>query len=371
MIYRFLTAMCLLLVLSSCAGKSGNDLRVSLGFKSAFETAQTEFHQGLIMESRSRILSIDSSDEDYKQAQTFLKKEIEPARLKLLRYYARKGKSQERKREWAKAEEAYRMAVELSQQPKALLKYKKNMNLKVRQLRFDTLYAQLKKEDTAWLKWKKAYIPPKGLLMGDEAFRLASEDMNQKMKLHEKKRWALAGIYEQKDRPELAWLYADSYLRLMPNHKKAQDLKNAMTTAVPKGFKLLKRKVKKSKKKLRSAKVSKKVVNIPVVYVVDVESLMKKGEWLEAREKALQLRQQGHAQADKLLVDIDTNILVVAEKYYQNGNLAFRTEKIGDAVKFWQQAVDFNPNEQTYVDSLRRGQQIQERLNALKTEDKK
>ena len=351
---RNIVYVMLVLFLSACAGKSGHDLQVSLGLVSAYDAAQTEFHQGLVMEARERLRAIPEDDNDYVQAQTFLKSEVEPARLKLLRYYARKGKAEERKRNWAKAEEAYRMAVELSRQPKALLAYQKNMNLKVRQLRFDTLYAQRKQEDTAWLKWKDAYIPPKGLFGDDEAFRLADEDVNQELKLHIDKTWVLAGIYEKKDVPELAWLYADSYLRMVSDDKKAQDLKNAMATALPKGFKLFK-----SKPEVVKAKTMKPPKN--QVSVEEVKLLMKQGSWLEAKKKALQLRKRGNAEADNLLESIDVNISTMADKAYKDGNLAFRSEKINKAVQFWQRAVDFEPNEQTYVDSLRRGKQIQER----------
>ncbi|HIP07781.1 MAG TPA: hypothetical protein EYG66_07970 [Mariprofundaceae bacterium] len=354
----------LVVFLSACAAKSGNDLRVSLGLVSAYDAAQTEFHQGLVMEARQRLLTIPKEDEDYAKAQVLLKDKVDPARLKLLRYYARKGKAEEKKKNWAKAEEAYRMAAELSRQPKALLTYEKNMSLKVRQLRFDTLYAQQKQEDTAWLKWQNAYTPPKGLFGDDEAFRLANEGVNQELKLHAEKTWSMAGVYEKKDMPELAWLYADAYLRLVSGDKKAQDLKNAMATALPKGFKLPKSKP--VKEKAKTVKVVKQAVSAS-----DVRLLIEQGAWLEAKLKAQKLRKQGHDEADGLLEDIDVNISSLAEKAYQDGNLAFRTEKIDAAVRFWQRAVDLKPNEQTYVDSLRRGKQIQERLGALKTEDKK
>lgn len=363
MVRRFFYVM-LVVSLSACAGKSGHDLQVSLGLVSAYDVAQTEFHQGLVMEARERLRSIAEDNKDYVQSQAFLKDEVEPARLKLLRYYARKGKAEERKRNWAKAEEAYRMAIELSQQPKALITYQKNMNLKVRQLRFDTLYSQQKKEDTAWARWRNAYTPPKGLFGDDAAFRRASEVMEQELKLHSEKTWRLASEYEQKDMPELAWLYADSYLRLISGDKKAQDLKNAMTNALPKGFKLFKSKP--AEAKAKTVKISQKGVS-----VADVKALMGKSEWLAAKKQALKLRKQGNVEADKLLVDIESNISALAERAYQNGNLAFRTEKIDEAVQFWQRAVDLEPTEQTYVDSLRRGKQIQERLGALKTEDEK
>ncbi len=350
-------------MVSGCAGKKGDDLRVSLGLVSAYEAAQKAFHQGLIMASRERLLTINQDDEDYKKAQKFLKQEVEPARLKLLRYYAQKGKTEEKNQNWAKAEEAYRMGAELSQQPQALIAYQKRMTFKVRQVRFNDLYEKKKAEDEAWLKSKQSYVPPKGLYGDDEAFALARVDITKGFDLHSSQTWSLAQTYEKKNMPELAWLYADSYLRLSPADKKAQDLKNAMKTAIPRTFRLPKEKTSVSKTKVT------KVVETPPDSK-QVKALMKQGKWLEAKFEVLKLRKEGNQEADKLLEDIDKNIAELAEDAYQKGNLAFRSEKINDAVRFWQRAVGFKPNEQTYVDSLRRGKQIQERLGALKTEDK-
>ncbi len=362
--YRFMICTLCLFIVSGCAGKVGDDFRVSLGLVSAYETAQKAFHQGQIMQARERLLTIKGDDKDYAKAQTFLKKDVEPARLKLLRYYARKGKAEEEQGNWAKAEEAYAMAAELSQQPKALKRYQKNMNLKVRQLRFDSLYQQRKKEDEAWLDWQDAYIPPRGLKGDDDFFADAREDVDQAVDQRIEAAWKRAEMYRDEDKPEMAWLYADAYLRLYPGDKKAQDLKNAMATALPKGFKLAK-----DKKAVATIKVT-KPVKVEATST-RVKMLMKQGKWIEAKKEALNLRKQGNPDADKLLADIDSKIASLAENAYQKGNLAFRSERIDQAVSFWQQAVDLKPKEQTYIDSLRRGKQIQERLNALKTTGEK
>jgi tetratricopeptide (TPR) repeat protein len=283
----------------------------------------------------------------------------------LLRYYAQKGKAEEKKGNWAKAEEAYAMAAELSQQPKALIAYKKNMNLKVRQLRFDSIYQQRKKEDEAWIAWQDSgYIPPKGLSGDDAVFANAREDMDQEVDDRIATTWKRAQRYRDNDMPEMAWLYADSYLRLYPGDKKAQDLKNAMATALPKGFILPKDEASVAEGKRTKA------VKTEVTPAL-VKGLMKQGKWIQAKKEALNLRKSGDESADKLLAEIDAKISSLAEDAYQKGNIAFRSENIDAAVKFWQQAVDLKPNEQTYVDSLRRGKQIQERLQALKKEAEK
>ena len=363
MMYRLVMILIITALLSGCAGKTGNDLRISFGFVSAFDVAKTEFHQGLFLESRKRLLSIQKDDKDYPEAQAFFKRTVEPARLKLLRYYVRKAKAEEKRGEWAKAEEDYHMATELSQQPKALLTYQKNMNLKARQLRLDSLYAIRKKEDLVWLDWKKGYTPPIGLLGNDIVFLEASTNLKKLTEERLLQTKKLFKKHEFDDEPELAWLYADSYLRLSPGDKKAQNLKNAMATAVPQGFTLPK-----EGKKVEAVKVVKATEE--KVSSRQVTKLMAQKKWLQAKEKALELRRQGDRKADKLLKKIITKISEMAEVTYRKGNIAFRTEDIDSAVSFWQKAVDLKPNEQTYVDSLRRGKQIQERLKALKAEEK-
>ncbi len=360
---RLLAYMMLLFLLTACAGNRVSDLSISLGLTSEYKVAQTAFHQGLIMDARKHLLRIKESDKDYAAAQRFLKEKVEPARLKLLRYYARKGKAEEKKRHWAKAEEAYRMAAELSQQPKALLAYQKKMNLKVRQLRLNRLYQQRQQEDKAWLAWQRAYTPPKGLFVDDAAFAHARKYVRQEFETHMDHTWSLAQYYAQQDQPELAWLYADAFLRLSPGDKKAQDLKNAMKNAVPHGFVFPTEQRPKPKRK--TIKLAKQTVQAK-----DVEALMQQGKWVEAKQKALMLRETDATAADPLLHDIQAQIAVIAESAYQAGNIAFREENIDDAVKHWQQAVRLKPDEQTYVDSLRRGKQIQERLKALKAEEK-
>jgi len=363
---RFAFLMTLTIALSGCAGKSSiNDFRVSLGFVSAYEAAVDEFKQGQVIEARTRLKTIKKGHSDYKNAQTFLTSKVEPARLKLLRYYAKKGKKEESQKKWAQAEEAYKTAAGLSIKPKALLDYQKNMSLKVRQLRADEIYAQRQKEDEEWLKWQSGYNPPKGLLGDDEIFTIARNDLMDAFDKRMAQTWILAEKYKRMDMPEMAWVYAESYLRFKPESKKAQDLKNAMATAVPKGFRL----------GLPSSQKGKSQNNIGTSRLdtsassASVKALMKKGLWLKAKREALALRRTGDANADKLLEEIQVKVADLAQKAYSDGNLAFRQEKIDQAVDSWREAVNLMPNEQLYVESLRRGVQIQERLAALKTEE--
>lgn len=361
---RILIIISGLMLLAGCAGKSTlHDFRVSLGLDTAYDAAVVEFNQGQVMEARERLLSIKKEDPDYKKAQVFTKEKVEPARLKLLNYYTRKGEREEKDNHWAKAEEAYQTAATLSAKPQALKRNQARMNLKVRQLRVDTLYKQRKKEDENWLSWKQSYAPPQGLIADDEAFLKVRNDFNKNLETRLEQTWVLAQHYRDKDAPEIAWLYADAYLRLAPGIKKAQDLKNAMATALPKGFVLPQ-----ENKPVKQVKAKPVLVVKAQGSVKSVRSLMKQDKWLEAKQGAILLRKEGDPAATKLLEAINVQIKKRAEKYYVDGNLAFRLEKIDEAVAFWQQAANWMPNEQTYVDSLRRGKQIQERLAALKAD---
>ncbi|MDX8382899.1 MAG: hypothetical protein R8M45_02385 [Ghiorsea sp.] len=367
MIYR-IALLVLLTVVSGCAGKGAlNDLGSSLGLISAYDASIEDFRQGRMMEARTRILTIKKSDEDYKKARSFLTRKVNPARLKLLRYYARKGKIEEGNHYWARAAEAYKTASGLSIKPKALLRYQRNMVLKVRQLRQQTIDEQLKKEDEAWLKWINAYNPPRGLAGTDEAFELANVRMNEAMDDKASEMWSLAEHYESQGLPEMAWVYASSYLRLVPDSEKGGRLKKAMAHATPQGLELGGLSEKVTRKKTRKSKDSKEIK--VKVSKLQVTQFMEQQKWILARTYAQRLRRQGHVDADRLLKVIEQKNKSLAARDFENGKLAFRLEKIDKAVTFWKQAVKRMPKEQIYKDSLYRGKQIQERLNALRVEE--
>ncbi|MDX8383258.1 MAG: hypothetical protein R8M45_04195 [Ghiorsea sp.] len=356
----------LVLAFSGCAGKGTlNNLGSSLGLISAYDASVEDYKQGRMMEARTRILTIKKSHEDYKKARSFLKRKVNPARLKLLRYYARKGKKEEKRQRWSYAEEAYETASALSIKPKNLLRYQSNMALKVRQLRQQVIDKQLKKEDEAWLKWLHAYKPPHGLVGTDEVFERANERMREAFDDKASDMWSLAQRYKSQDLPEMAWVYVSSYLRLVPDSEKGVLLKKNMARAVPKGLKLGS-----SSQRVITPKVRKpKGTMVEKVSKLQVTQLMEQQKWISARKFAHLLRRQGHADADRLLEVIEQENIRLAAKDFESGNLAFRHEKIDRAVTFWEKAVERMPKEQTYKDSLHRGKQIQERVGVLKAEE--
>jgi len=354
-------------LLSACASTTFtlNDLNSSLGFISVYEASVEDYKQGRMMEARTRILTIERDDDDYRKARNFLKNKVNPARLKLLRYYTRKGKREEENTHWASAAEAYQTATALSIKPKALIRYHAKMLLQVRQFREQTIYEQLKKEHNTWLQWLDAYNPPLGLKGTDFAFEHARASLNATLEHRLKNLWLLANNYKQQGFPEMAWVYADAYLRLMPDSEEASQLRYAMAKKTNRGFILggfAKNKVIKENeppKKHSEKKISKD----------QVMQLMAEEKWLSARIYAYILRRQGHPDADHLLEKIGQKNASLAALAFKKGNLAFRLEHIDKAVEFWDNAAKRMPKEQAYRDSLRRGKQIQERLHALKAEE--
>ncbi|MDQ6980283.1 MAG: hypothetical protein Q9M46_02275 [Ghiorsea sp.] len=366
---RIYTLLVVVFLLSGCAGF--NDFRVSVGLISPYKAAEDAFKQGEMIEARHRLESIKKTDKDYAKARRFLNNKVDPARFKLLRYYARKGKSEEAAGHWAQAEEAYKTAAGLSRSPNALLRYQKAMNIKARKLRMQSLYMQRLEEDEAWLRWLDNYTPPRGLLGDDVSFTLAREDLTEVLEYRVDHALWLANKYKKLKLPEVAWVYADSYLRFKPDSEKAKRLKQAMTEMMPSVLRVeawskavVRKKTKKSTKKVAYKKIVHQKVSKK-----DVQILMKEGKWAAAKQTALILRRQGSPDADALLKVIEQKTARLAAKAYEQGNIAFRKENIDAAVSFWGKAVHWMPKEQTYIDSLRRGQKIQERLAALKREE--
>jgi len=100
----------------------------------------------------------------------------------------------------------------------------------------------------------------------------------------------------------------------------------------------------------------------------DVTTLIKKAQWVEAKDAALLYRRYEGKGADKLLKEINAGLEKSAVVLFRQGSLAFRQEHIDRAVKLWGQAVVMQPENSEYVDALRRAMQLQERLHLLRSD---
>lgn len=362
--WSFVVATCLLL--TGCAmGSGGSHVKASaLSFLNNYNMALKDYNAGKVMEARARILAMDVTREDYKQAQSLLKNKVNPARIRLLRHYKAKGKKAEKNHEWSKAMVFYQQTSEFSAKPEIFIGYVHDMELKLRQKRMDTLLKQRRLEDDAWIAWSRAYETPHGINVSDIAFSrmrtLIERDIEDRAARSYREGWR----YFKKEMVAVAYVEIDSYLRLMPASEKGQRLMIEIREAMPKGLLVRALGELASEKKVRREVAVKK----RSVRKSDVTKLIKKAQWVEAKDAALLYRRYEGKGADKLLKEINAALEKSAAVLFRQGSLAFRQEHIDRAVKLWDQAVVMQPENSEYVDALRRAMQLQERLHLLRSD---
>jgi len=355
-----------ILLLSGCGGlltKEGGST-TKFSFLNTYEAALSDYKQGRIMTSRARIMAMDKTREDYPQALELLKRKVEPARLRLLRHYNTKAKVAERAGRWSQAMELYRQAADHSTKPAALNRRRDNMELKMRQERMDSLLIQRRTEDSALLAWLEAYEPPKGVSPKDAVFERARDHAQDMIEDRASLVYREARRYMGKDQPEIAYIEAESYLRLEPASERGKQLMEDIKSAMPKGIRIASAKAVKSK----GGKLSKRSTLPDSVTLEQVKTLIGKGEWIKAKKFALVYRREGGKDAERLLKQIQSSIEKQAAFLFARGGAEFRRENLTEAIRYWEQAVALMPENVEYVDALRRAQQLQERLQVLKSE---
>jgi len=362
--WRLILATCLLLA-GCVTGSGGSHIKASpLSFFNSYSMALKDYHAGKVMEARARILAMDVTREDYKQAQELLKTKINPARIRLLRHYKAKGKKAEKNHEWAKAMAFYQQTAEFSAKPEIFIGYVHDMELKLRQERMDALLKQRRLEDDAWITWSRAYETPRGVDAGDIAFARMRAEVEHDIEDRAVRAYREARRYFKKDMVGVAYVELESYLRLMPSSEKGQRFMEDVRAAMPKGLVVKDLAKKGSDKKLRRS-----IVRKPrSVSKGDVVKLMKQAKWVQAKQAALLYRRYEGKGADKLLKAIDMSLVKAAAELFNQGSIAFRKERIDDAVKLWDQAVTMQPENSEYADALHRARQLQERLHLLRSD---
>ena len=362
---RWLTLVCLGFVLTACATGAGKQSKGSpLSFLNSYSMALQDYRAGKVMEARARILAMDKARDDYKQAQTLLKNKIDPARIRLLRHYKAKGRKAEKAKQWYRAMMLYKQAAEFSAKPEIFLNYAKNMELKMRQARMDALLKQRRLEDAAWIRWQGAYEAPRGVQASDTVFARMREFIESDIEARASRSYREGRRQLNKGRPGVAYVEAESYLRLMPGSEKGQRLMADVRKAMPKGL-TIKPASKKSTAKTVRRERKEKQYN---VHKADVLKLMKRGKWVEARHAALLYRRYEGKGAEQLLKEVDAGLSKAAAALFARGSAAFRQEHIDQAVELWSEAVRMQPNNTEYVDALRRAKQLQERLHLLRSD---
>jgi len=102
------------------------------------------------------------------------------------------------------------------------------------------------------------------------------------------------------------------------------------------------------------------------VSVGQIQALIRRGELLKAKKYAQAYRREGGQGADGLLNSIQAEIEAKATSLFAKGGAAFRQERLDRAIAFWSEAVALMPEEEEYVEALRRAHQLEERLTLLR-----
>lgn len=355
---RWLPGLLLLLLLTGC-NTTGLGMKGSgaLSFLNTYDAALADFERGRIMEARNRILAMDKNREDYPQAKKLLKDKVEPARLRLLRHYVDKAKSAERGKQWDQAMTFYGHASELSIEPEFLKNKRTEMEMAMRQLRLDRLLQQRRSEDAVLVKWLGSYDAPRGVAPQDKAFAQMRELVQDIIEERADDAYAAARRYLRKDEMvEVAYIEAETFLRLMPDSERAKRLMEDVKEVFPSALRIPK------------AGASSVTVRRPQgnVTAKEIYAAMEKGDWAKARELARIYRREGGKDADRLLKKAQSGAENAAASYFQRGRIAFQQERLDEAVSHWEKAVRLTPDNNEYVDALRRAKQLQERLRVLR-----
>lgn len=360
-----LLVVCVGLFLTGCAADSMYKIKVSsFPFLNSYNMALKDYQAGKIMQARAHVLAIGVERDDYKQAQTLLKNKINPARIRLLRHYKAKGKKAEKDKKWAKAMAFYQQTAELSVEPDIFLSYVSDMELKMRQKRMDALLKQRRLEDDVWERWSRSYEAPLGVKASDIVFSRMRTSIENEIENRAAHSYREARRYLDKGMAGVAYVEAESYLRLIPVSERGRHLMLEVREAMPKGLV-----VRALKKKGFEKKIHREIlVKEHGARKSDVIKLMRQGMWVQAKEIALLYRRNEGVGADKLLKDVNEGSEKAAAVLFARGSIAFRKEHIDVAVKMWGQAVVMQPENPEYVDALRRATQLQERLHLLRSD---
>jgi len=342
--------------LPACGALNKAASQSSISFLHTYEVALKRFESGHIMEARDHILRMDKTRDDYPKALRLLRTKIEPARRRLLAHYRRQAVRAEKRHEWARALAMYEQAATFSPGDKRLAAKVRRMDLHLRQLRLNTLIARRRVEDAAFLSWLNAYAPPKGLDARDPVFVREFEKRQEWVEDRAAEAYREASRYLLKGFPEAAYAEIESHLRLDPDSRKGRKIRKQIIAALPEGLKLPHKAMFRRQQQRTPGEIS----------PARVRKLMREGRLLQARSYAIHYKRRGGRDAESLLTAVQTRISKAAAKAFEEGRKAFSEERLADAVRYWRRAVALMPDESAYVDSLRRAEQLRERLRILR-----
>ncbi|MDX8392307.1 MAG: hypothetical protein R8K53_07050 [Mariprofundaceae bacterium] len=342
----------LLLLIPACGTKIKTpDFAVA----GSYESALRHYKGGEIMKARKAVLRTDAARPDYQQAQMLLKKKIEPARLRLLRHYRRAAQKAEKRGVLYAAKTIFIKASSLSIGGTRMQQNADRIDLILRQRRIDHLVVQRRKEDKQLLDALNRYNPPQGLDPKDHAYVRELDRLQNRLLARGRNAWRAAKKELHEGHPEVAYVEAESYMRLRPGSRRAPLLMQQVREALPE-----KLQIPHQDKQPRVAGMVLKSASSN-----DIKQLMQQEKWRQAYSYALIYRREGGEDADALLQRINKTLKKQAEAAFKAGQLDFRNERLDKAVEYWKIAVELQPDNRDYGDSLRRALELQERFLIL------
>ncbi len=361
----------------------------ALGFTSSYSMVKNDFEHGRIMKARSRVLSMEKSNQDYAIAHKLLREKIEPARRRLFEHFLDQAKRAEKKKLWSDALSAYKQAKDFTIKPEIIEKRRLQMDYNLRQLRLNILLKLRRQEDYVLLMNQNRYESPQGANPKDEVFYRKRKQYENDLDDRAARTYREAKRYFRKKMPEIAYVDIESYLRLQPDSDRGKILLKEIRDAMPKQLsippvnatgtapprqktrkktfrqkKIMKKTV--SRKPSANQKSAKRVIMPDVVSTEQIQRIMKHGDLLKAKNYAQVYRREGGKGASRLLATVQMEIEKRAADLFARGGAAFRQERLDRAIHLWAEAVSLMPEEKEYVEALRRARQLKERLTLLR-----
>lgn len=367
MSYRLLLPILLALILPACAGGGLRTEAIKMfASVSGYKLALHYYEDGDIMLARTAAINTPPSRPDYKDAHTLFKEKIEPARLRLLRHYKLAAIKAERQGVLYLALDNYRKAAEFSVGDTRMQRDAERIDLVIRQRRLDSLIKQRRLEDGQLLDALQRYSPPRGLDPKDKPFDRELERAQDRVLARGRNAWNAAKRELHEGNPEVAYVEAESYQRLRPGSRRGAMLMQEVREALPKGLHIPAMPISANARSGKTRNMAQPVH----VNSEQIHKLINQGEWIQARNYAIIYRRNGGDDADALLQVIDKTLKRQAELAFRKGQVAFQNEQLDKAVEAWSQAVELQPNNRDYADSLRRAQELQESFRVLQNKGK-
>jgi len=333
-----------------------------IGLMNTLTLIKHDYGSGRIMRARARVLAMQKSHRDYEESHRFLKQKIEPARRRVFLHYLRVAKEREAHARWSAAMWAYDQARAVTIKPERMAKKRDEMRLKMRQLRFNKLLKQRRKEDLLLLADMSAYETPKGVSPSDEVYGRMREHYNDVLDDRTHLAFREARRFLRKGLPEIAYVEIESYMRLQPGTAQGRKTLAEIEEHMPRGLLVasLKQAGMKKKHSLQRIKVPEHVNEKQVVAAV------KSGNLIKAQQLAQVYRRNDGKHAEKLWAQIQNQLEKKSARLFAQGSKAFAKEKLNQAIEQWSQAVALRPGKAEYQEALRRAIQLKERLSLLR-----